>query len=141
MFKKILVPIDGTTFSETILPYIRSFAMNQQAEVHLVRVQSPGVYEPPWGMVLLSVPESMQVTPADQLEMLAQQLQVEGIQVQTEVADGDAADGILDCARRHDVDLIAMTTHGRTGLDRLVQGSVADKVLHEATMPVLLIHP
>lgn len=139
MFKKILVPIDGSTFSEAVLPHIRALAMTYNADVHLMRVETP--YEPPWGVVLTSLPEPMQLEPAEQLEILADQLKVEGIKATTEVIRGHAAESILECARHRNVDLIAMTTHGRSGISRWLMGSVASKVVHAATVPVLLIRP
>ena len=141
MFKKILVPVDGSSFSEAVLPHIRTLAMKYNAAVHLVRVRTPESYEPPLGVVLTSIPEPLQVAPAEQIEMLAEQLMVEGIAATTEVVDGHAADGILACAKRQGVDLIAMTTHGRNGLQRLILGSVANKIAHTSPVPVLLIRP
>jgi nucleotide-binding universal stress UspA family protein len=139
MFKKILVPVDGSPFSEAVLPHIRTLATRYNATVHLVRVRTPEPYEPPLGVVLTSIPEPLQVAPADRLDMLAEQFKVEGIAATTEVVDGHAAEGILDCAKRESVDLIAMTTHGRSGLSRWWLGSVATKVVHASPVPVLLV--
>jgi nucleotide-binding universal stress UspA family protein len=141
MFKKILVPVDGSSFSEAVLPHIRALATKYHAAVHLVRVQTPDPYEPPWGVVLTAIPEPLRVQPTDQLERVADQLKIEGIATTTEVVDGHAAEGILDCAKRQSVDLIAMTTHGRSGLSRWWLGSVATKIMHAAPVPVLLIRP
>lgn len=141
MFTKILVPIDGSTFSEMIFPYVRELALNYGAAVHLVRVQGQFGYEPPLGMVLTAIPEPMQVRPADQLEILAEQLRLENITITTEVIEGHVAEGILDCAKRHGADMIAMTTHGRGGINRWLLGSVADKIVHSAPVPVLLVRP
>lgn len=141
MFKKILVPIDGSSFSECVLPHVRLLAMTCDATLHLVRVETPYPYEPPWGVVLTSVPEPMQTEPVEQLEMLADQLNVEGIKTTTELVRGHAAESILESAEREGVDLIAMTTHGRSGLNRWLMGSVANKIVHAATVPVLLVRP
>ncbi len=97
--------------------------------------------EPPWGMVTTSMPEPLRTNPADQLEALADQFKVMGIVTSTEVVNGDAAEGILACAKRCGVDLIAMTTHGRSGLSRWWLGSVADKIVHASPVPVLLVRP
>ena len=74
MFKKILIPVDGSSFSEAVLPHAQMLAKKYDATIHLLRVQSPDPYEPPWGVVLTAIPEPLQVRPADQLELLAQRL-------------------------------------------------------------------
>jgi universal stress protein A len=61
--------------------------------------------------------------------------------VQTIVLEGKVSDALLKCARDENVDLIVMSTHGRTGLSRLLMGSVAEQVVHGAPCPVLLIRP
>jgi nucleotide-binding universal stress UspA family protein len=141
MFKKILVPIDGSPFSKAVLPHVRMLATTYKAAVHFLRVQSFAPYEPPLGMVLTTMPEPLQVQPADQLDMLAKGLEIEGIATTTEVVDGHIAEGILDCAYRQGADLIAMTTHGRSRLHRLWMGSVATKIVHASPVPVLLVRP
>ena len=64
-----------------------------------------------------------------------------GLRVQTEVCEGHVAEAILDYADSKHADLIAMSTHGRSGLGRLLMGSVAEKVMHSTKVPVLLVHP
>lgn len=75
------------------------------------------------------------------LEKKAEVLRARGYEVETEVGFGNAADTIIDYARANDVDAIAMTTHGRTGLARIVFGSVAAKVLQSGVAPVILFRP
>jgi len=75
------------------------------------------------------------------LDRIATGIQAEGLQVQTEVFIGSPARSILDYARDHAVDLIALETHGRSGAARLVRGSVADKIVRGAGVPVLLHRP
>ena len=76
-----------------------------------------------------------------QLELLAQRLKIEGVSTSIEVAEGHTAEAILDCAKHSHADLIAMTTHGRSGLGRWWLGSVADKVVRASHIPVLLVRP
>jgi nucleotide-binding universal stress UspA family protein len=73
------------------------------------------------------------------LEHVANDLRLRGLTVKTERPQGSAVDAILDCARRTQADLIALTTHGRSGLQRLVYGSVADGVVRQANAAVLLV--
>jgi nucleotide-binding universal stress UspA family protein len=68
-------------------------------------------------------------------------LEKDGLKVSTQVGTGGAADGIIDYADRMQAELIAMTTHGRSGIARWLMGSVADKVARGANVPVLLIRP
>jgi nucleotide-binding universal stress UspA family protein len=77
----------------------------------------------------------------DYLEVMAGRLRVKNVQVMTEVADGTPAHVILDVARRLDVSLIVMSTHGRSGIGRVVFGSVADAVVRNSHLPVLLVRP
>jgi len=74
------------------------------------------------------------------LEKLAAPLREEGVNVKTAVVERDVvAEAIVDYAEQNDIDLIVMTTHGRSGLSRLVFGSVAESVVRHAPCPVLLI--
>jgi nucleotide-binding universal stress UspA family protein len=92
--------------------------------------------------VRAAVLENVEQTTADALEYLAplaDDLRTRGIRVRTEVRRGEPVDEIVDCAREADADLIAMTTHGRSGLGRLLFGSVAEAVLRQAEIPVFLM--
>ena len=75
------------------------------------------------------------------LKMIADRFTHAGIRVRMATEQGDAAESILDAADALHADLIAMSTHGRSGVRRFVLGSVADRVLHHARVPVLLIRP
>jgi nucleotide-binding universal stress UspA family protein len=73
------------------------------------------------------------------LEHVGNVLRGKGLQVETQIPEGAAVQAIVDCAKRLRADLIALTTHGRGGLTRLVFGSVAEGVLRSAPCPVLLL--
>jgi nucleotide-binding universal stress UspA family protein len=75
----------------------------------------------------------------DYLTTIAKRLEAQGLRVQTAEPEGSAADAILGLADEVDADLIAMTTHGQTGMRRLLFGSVAGEVLHRSTLPLLLV--
>ena len=141
MFKKILVPLDGSSFAEEALPHARELAECGGAEIVLVRVDEP--YEPPPGIFVpaTAIPEVVRLSAGEYLEQLVSRLRLAGIKVESAVLDGKVADAILKYAREEGVDLIVMSTHGRTGISRLLMGSVAEQIVHGARCPVLLIRP
>ena len=135
-YEKILVPLDGSPVSEQILPHVEKLAMSGDARISLVRVAFahviPGV-DP-------TEPEVAVVREAeDYLAAIAERLGQKGLQVETHVRYGHDADEILDHCDQYDIDLIAMSTHGRSGVKRWMLGSVAEKVIRHATKPILLI--
>jgi len=139
---KILAPLDGSSIGEAALPYIETLAIETSASVSLFQVVSlPGVAE----ASLLSGPDWIKLTKAMQeagqnyLKSIAEKLNSKGIKTTYEVVTGDPADKIVEYAEQKKISLIAMSTHGRTGLARWVLGSVTDKVLHGASMPILLV--
>lgn len=141
MFKKILVPLDGSSFSEEALPHARELAMCGEAEIILARVDEP--FEPPPGVFVAAtaVPEVVRLTAGEYLEQIASRLQLAGLKVNSVVLEGKVAEALLKFAKDEGVDLIVMSTHGRTGLSRLLMGSVAEQVVHGARCPVLLVRP
>jgi len=141
MFKKILVPLDGSSFAEEALPHARELAECGGAEIVLARVDEP--YEPPPGIFVpaTAIPEVVRLSAGEYLEQLVSRLRLAGIKVESAVLDGKVADAILKYAGEEGVDLIVMSTHGRTGISRLLMGSVAEQIVHGARCPVLLIRP
>jgi nucleotide-binding universal stress UspA family protein len=141
MYKRVVVPLDGSRLAEGMLRFIVDIAGPLDLEVVLlrvIRILPPQVTE----TVRAAVLENVEQTTADALEYLAplaDDLRTRGIRVRTEVRRGEPVDEIVDCAREADADLIAMTTHGRSGLGRLLFGSVAEAVLREAEIPVFLM--
>ncbi len=143
MYKKILVPLDGSEFAEAVLPHVRELALCTGAEIVLLRVAVRPMYtgaasEPPSTVAALN--ESDQ-EPAAYLERVAGELREQGLKVTTEVCTGPVAETILEYAEGVHADLVAMSTHGRSGLARWFIGSVADKVVRAAKLPVLLARP
>jgi len=141
MFRKILVPLDGSSFAEEALPHARELAECGGGEIVLARVDEP--YEPPPGIFVpaTAIPEVVRLSAGEYLEQLVSRLRLAGLKVESTVLDGKVADAILKYAREEGVDLIAMSTHGRTGISRLLMGSVAEQIVHGAPCPVLLIRP
>lgn len=135
MFRKILVPLDGSPAAEQILPKLREIA-NGGREVHLLRVanasQLPGVDPAELQVNVLKEAE-------EYLAALEARLREEGVRVESHVRYGHPAEEILEHVRHRNYDLIAMTTHGRSGVSRLLMGSVTESVIRGATVPVLVV--
>jgi nucleotide-binding universal stress UspA family protein len=147
MYTKILVPLDGSDLAEAVLPHARALAQSVGAEIVLLRVLVPHIPDPLptirqfFPDAVEREEEQAQQHVQEYLERVARPLQASGLRVSLAVRAGHAADIILDDAAESGVDLIAMSTHGRGGLSRWLIGSVADKVVHGAKVPVLLVRP
>jgi nucleotide-binding universal stress UspA family protein len=142
MYRRIVVPLDGSELAESALAHARVIAGCTGAEILLLRVVFEGgldYYADP--LAASSVQDRMEREAAAYLVQVAAGLEKEGLKVTTQVGAGSAADGIIDYADRMQAELIAMTTHGRSGIARWLIGSVADKVARGANVPVLLIRP
>jgi nucleotide-binding universal stress UspA family protein len=145
MYRSIHVPLDGSTTAEAILPQLLVLGQAAQAQLTLLRVVESA-------MVARPMPPNPAVRELDDqlldqlrveaqmyLEQVAERLAGEGVATRIEVVVApQAASAILEQASQDRSDLIAMATHGRRGLARVLLGSVAATVLHGATTPVLL---
>ena len=145
MFEKILVPLDGSELAASILPLVEELAWTHKSSVVMLAVVRPPhttEYTRSEDLMALNQ-QSVEVLRSDAEAYLAArkgEWRPEGIPVNTKViASSSVASTILDYAEANGIDLIAMSTHGRSGLGRWVYGSVADKVLQHAICPVLLI--
>jgi nucleotide-binding universal stress UspA family protein len=139
MFSKILVPLDGSKLSESVLPYVSGLAKPLGAEIVLLRVvvfvdQDTGAIPAEYAPSAEVLGEMKRY-----LERQAADLRRIGLTVTTHAVGGHVADTIIDYAIEIHADMIAMSTHGRTGAARWLIGSVADKVVHGAQVPVLLV--
>lgn len=136
---RILVPLDGSRFAEEVLGPIEDLAAALKAELFLVgaveALASPSMERDP---LSASAYERELGEMRQYLDGVADRLRESGIVVRTEVEVGRAASVIDGIAQRRHIDLIAMATHGRRGLNRLLVGSVADKVLRGTIAPLLL---
>jgi len=143
MYKKILVPLDGSELAEAILPQVRMLAQCADGEIQLLRVTSYPLYDYAAADVMLveSMVEAIKNDAQQYLDRIAGYLRLNGLRVTTAIREGAVADNILDYADHNEIDLIAMSTHGRSGLGRWLIGSVADRVVHGAKVPVLLVRP
>lgn len=163
--RKVLVPLDGSDFSRAIFEVIESYLRPADVAVVLMQVISPqlltadnpayssALEETVWTgafsartqrmehQLALSAQEreTCRVAIHEELEATARRLRQHGYAVTSEVQFGDAAERIIEYVQNNEIDLVAMTTHGRTGLGRLLLGSVATEVLHQLHVPVLLL--
>jgi nucleotide-binding universal stress UspA family protein len=131
---KVLVPLDGSRLADGVVAHVRRLARAEPVEATLLHV-SPEY--------LSTAEEAARRGPVeDHLAAVQRLLAGEGLVVRAEVVVArDEAERIVDTARAQGYDLIALATHGRTGLDRWVRGSVAEKVLRAATVPVYVVNP
>jgi nucleotide-binding universal stress UspA family protein len=144
---QILVPLDGSPLSETILSEASTLARETGQELTLLQVVQPIMR----GMTALEISyvgfdeglmEMQRNTAEDYLADLRDRVQAEGVRCTSlTVIGGGVADCIIEVARPAQFTMIAMATHGRTGLRRLALGSVADKVIRGADVPVLVHRP
>ena len=140
MFKRVLIPLDGSPFAEKVLMELTRFIEPGKSWIELVGVlevsryaASVSEYGP-----LRAIAEIRAQYEAYFLKM-RQSLQEKGYLVNTAIVEGDAAEEIINNAVASEADLIAMTTHGRSGIARWTLGSVADRIIHNTSLPVLLV--
>jgi nucleotide-binding universal stress UspA family protein len=143
-FRSILVPLDGSVIAEQALAVGGSLARRAGVPLHLVSVQEPMPAAVTAEVGQYGV-ELERESRAELSQYLSGTLDVtrrsQGMEVLGEVIDGSAATAVADYVDQHDIGLVVMTTHARTGLKRWVLGSVADRLLRRVSIPVLLLHP
>jgi len=141
MYRKILVPLDGSKTAEGVLPHAKALAYSEGAELILVTVAAnPAVdyaFSDPG--LALRAQEDQEARSKEYMAEVEKQLKSEGFRVSTLLRIGAVADVILSAAEEMQVDAIAMSTHGRTGPARWLLGSVAERVVRNSKVPVLLI--
>jgi nucleotide-binding universal stress UspA family protein len=160
----VLIPLDGTEFSRQIFPEVVKFIDPDENELVLLRVAHPpkGLTARPTRPTSAEVPVPMYETALDvemayhpvyasqewdsaftalkdELQADAEQLEAAGFVVHTAVRFGNPAQEIVNYIAEENANLIAMTTHGRSGLSRVISGSVAETVTRHVTVPVLML--
>jgi len=144
MFKRILVPLDGSSFAESVLPTAEMLAKCGSGEIELLRIAiHPSTYAYVSDAAMLAdLYDSDRVHCEAYLKGVADEVaKRSGIRPHTDVVEGIVANTIIDYATLTHADLIVMSTHGRTGMERWLLGSVAEKVVRGAHLPVMLIRP
>ena len=147
MFKHILIPIDGTEFSDRVIDAGVRFAKSIDARITGF-IAEPEYKTPTHGEIVNRTAVTM-YEHADRarshaesvLKRIGDRAHAEGVQFDTDFVENDhAVDAIIDAAEKHHCDLIVMASHGRRGLDRLLHGSAAQGVLSHTQIPVLVLH-
>ena len=147
MYKKILVPLDGSELAECTLSHVKNlFKEGFVGEVTLLNVVKVDI---PWALMRSEYPQSIDLNAIREpliaksrkyLANIESRLVSEGVKVETLSLEGNRpADTIIECAKG--MDMIIIGTHGYTGLKKLMMGSVASGVLNQSPIPVLLIRP
>ncbi|HYL81256.1 MAG TPA: universal stress protein [Candidatus Acidoferrum sp.] len=145
MYKKILVPLDGSQLAEKALPHAVALAKATGAEVTLATVVQhiwggPGKgYVETLPEVLAERKSAARAEAMLYLERVQRNLEDQGVAARCDTIENDVAEAIIGYAENKGFDLIAMATHGRSGLDRFIMGSIAEKVVRGTLTPVLLI--
>jgi nucleotide-binding universal stress UspA family protein len=143
MYKKILIPLDGSPLAEAVLPHAQALANSVEAEVFLLRVAVNPAAEFSFSdpSIATDLIDTMEAETIEYLISIRTKLQKAGIRTSFLIREGSIAETILEVSAELHTDLIAMSTHGRSGLSRWLMGSIADRVVNHSPVPVLLIRP
>ncbi len=154
MFNKVLVPLDGSELAEAVLPHAESLARACRSQLLLLQVIPPASQvvgltgAADLGPMTHTDVDAIHATMESEtrkaqayLTKAAERLSQGGLVVNWEVRQGPPGPSIVTCAQEAGADIIAISTHGRSGFGRLIFGSVADHVLRKAGVPILLIKP
>jgi nucleotide-binding universal stress UspA family protein len=151
VYQKILVPLDGSTIAESVLPHVQKIAQGSPGvEIILFRVCEPPVLladypadlRTEWRKHVEEETGHMQVQCRLYLSDAEKKLRESGLKITTESSLGsNVAEQITDYAAKNNVDLIVLATHGRSGIARWAFGSTANKVLQSSKIPVMVIRP
>ena len=149
MGKKILIPLDGSKVGEAALPYVEELlsklSPRVKVELTLLQVVSFLTHYVAAGELMTPISytekemEQIKQEARDYLNKIGKGIRSEKVSVEIRVVIGNAAEEIIKAADEIDVDLIAMSTHGRHGISRWAFGSVTDKVLHGSHKPILVV--
>ena len=148
MFRKIIVPLDGSRVGEAAMPVIDTLIAQTKPELKPEVTLIQAIPTSHWiaagdaGAPVRYTDEELQIirqAALNYLEKAAACLREKGVAVNTVVTIGNQADGILKLADEINADIIAMSTHGRSGLRRWAFGSITDKVLRGAKVPVITV--
>jgi nucleotide-binding universal stress UspA family protein len=140
--KKVLVPIDFSDYSKSSLKYAVNFAKSFGAEITLVYVIEPIIYPPDFSMGQIAIPS---VSPEwderakDELDKLAKNEISPDVKVKVVIKTGKPFVEIIETASEENVDLIIIATHGHSGVEHILFGSTAEKVVRKAPCPVLTL--
>jgi nucleotide-binding universal stress UspA family protein len=143
-FKKILFPVDFSEASPKIVPYVTEMADKFDSEIHIVFVARAfqyftSIYVPHPSVDLFE--NAVADGGRKSIEEFAEKYFKEPDKIKLVILNGDAAEEIINYIKEKDIDLLIMGTHGRKGIDKLIFGSVAEKVTKTSPIPIMLINP
>jgi nucleotide-binding universal stress UspA family protein len=143
VYKKILVPLDGSALAECVLPHVEAIArgctagsvvfaraldyMRTNIDAYLTKEQKK------------EIEARAEASVREYLDQVVSRVKLGGFEVQKQIITGKVAESITEYATKNGVDLIIIATHGRSGVSRWVWGSVADRLLRSACVPVLMV--
>ena len=140
--KKVLVPIDFSDYSKFALKYAVDFAQKFSAEMILVYVVEPVIYPPDFSMGQIAIPSvntEWDIKAKEELDKLANSEIPDGVKVKTIIKTGKPFLEVIETAAEEDTDLIIIATHGHSGMEHILFGSTAEKVVRKAPCPVLTL--
>lgn len=144
-YKKIIVPIDGSGWSERAIPHAVDIARTNDAEIILLHVFIPPAADYVGEIALAGQEEGLMALREDtkqKLMALRGQVRAEKVNARVQLIEGTGVAGIIcDYINEENADLVVMSSHGRTGVTRWLFGSVAHKVMQGVNVPVLIIRP
>ncbi len=136
MLERIIVPLDGSLTAEAVLPFVRRFLHRTDSEIILVRAVIPAPVEN-----AIMIADAALGAARAYLREVHERLDREGVRVKSIVHAGSAIGVILDAVEEERATMVAMATHGATGLKRILLGSVAEAVLRKSPVPVFVVRP
>lgn len=145
MYKHVLVPLDGSQLAECVLPHLRTIAVGcEVVKVTLVRVIAP--LHIAGGLEARIPPEEREhieklsdENAKQYLEEVVSSLKEAGVAAEAVILHGEIVEQLVNYANNNDVDLMIVSTHGRSGISRWVWGSVTDRILHASCVPILMV--
>ncbi|AEH39379.1 universal stress protein [Halopiger xanaduensis] len=137
MYDHILFPTDGSQGASVVFDHVLDVAANHGATVHVLNVADPGqVFQPQRDVI-----DALKQEGEEFVRDAADRARQRGVETVTEVQKGEPYSAIVDYATSRDIDLVAMPTHGRQGLERFLLGSTTERVLRRSDVPVLTVRP
>ena len=142
-YKKILVCLDGSALAETALPHAQTLASDEDAEILLLRVSVNPAAEFSFSdpAIANDIIQELESESLAYMQSVRGRLQKAGFRTSFLICQGAIAETILNVAAEHGADVIVMSTHGRSGIQRWLLGSIADRVVTHSDRPVMLIRP
>ncbi len=147
MYKRIMVPLDGSKLAECVLPHLETVVQGCDSP-EVIAVQAVEPISIPYGRAVAEFTSVEQVTAFEThqkteakkyLKGIVARLRKTGINAKAEVIYGKAGEALSDYATKNDIDLVIIATHGRSGISRWVWGSVADRLVRSVCVPVLMV--